>query len=71
MFITSSPEVDGPGKAVGVCMSLETASDSAPWSKDVVPSEAGSKVAGAVDKEGFFFFFLGGTFTLAITSRVN
>lgn len=69
MFITSSPEVDSPGKAVGICMSLETASDSAPWSKDVVPSEAGSKVAGTVDEEGFFF--LGGRFTFAIASCFN
>ena len=45
MFIMPSPEVDGPGKAVSICMSLETASDSAPRSKDVIPSEAGCKVA--------------------------
>ena len=45
MFIMPSQEVDGPGKAVSIYMSLETASDSAPWSKDVILSEAGSKVA--------------------------
>lgn len=61
--MTSSPEVDGPAKTVGICVSSETASDSAPWSKDVVPSVAlgpilsvaGSKVTGEVDEEGFSF----------------
>lgn len=67
--MTSSPEVDGPAKTIGICVSSETASDSAPWSKDVVSSVAlgpilsvaGSKVTGKVDEEGFFFSF--GKFT--------
>ena len=50
---------------------LEPASDGTTSLDRGAESEAVSKVAGAVDKEGFFFFFLGGTFTLAITSRVN
>ena len=69
MFMTSSPEVDGPAKTVGTCVSSETASDSSPWSKDVVLSVAlgpilsvaGSKVTGEVDEEGFFSSC--GTFT--------
>lgn len=63
--MTCSPEVDGPAKTIGICVSSETASDSAPLSKDVVPSVAlgpilsvaGSKVTGKVDEEGFFFSF--------------
>ena len=42
MFMSSSPEVDGPAKTVGVCVSSQTASYSAPWSKDVVLSGSGS-----------------------------
>ena len=69
MFMTCSPEVDGPAKTIGISVSSETASDSAPLSKDVVPSVAlgpilsvaGSKVTGKVDEEGFFFSF--GKFT--------
>ena len=38
--MTFSPEVDGPAKTIGICVSSETASDSALWSKDVVPSVA-------------------------------
>lgn len=75
--MTSSPEVDGPAKTVGICLSSEAASDSAPWSKNVVPSVAlgpilsvaGSKVTGEVDEEGFSFSC--GTFTEAIASCFN
>jgi len=42
MFMSSSPESDGPAKTVGICVSSETASYSAPWSKDVVLSGFGS-----------------------------
>ena len=42
MVMSSSLEVDGPAKTVGVCVSSQTASYSAPWSKDVVLSGSGS-----------------------------